>query len=189
MSAETSGNRVGRSGKTSRNKRTRTRSWARRAVSDFPDQPVHACRMGAGSTRTHRFGMSGTVQVSRTPASRDYRRAPTTGVREAPRHEIAGRKGLGFADAVYGDLRRARVCCREVGTTKALQFDELASRGECARPALGSGSARWRRLQDVGAASAGERRRRWLTVSGKNGKNGRRCVVVDNVISIMTYRS
>src|SRR6266852_3633031 len=129
------------------------------------------------------------VQVSRTPASRDYRRAPTTGVREAPRHEIAGRKGLGFADAVYGDLRRARVCCREVGTTKALQFDELASRGECARPALGSGSARWRRLQDVGAASAGERRRRWLTVSGKNGKNGRRCVVVDNVISIMTYRS
>src|SRR5712692_8350555 len=133
--------------------------------------------------------ISGHVQVSRTPASRDYRRAPTTGVREAPRHEIAGRKGLGFADAVYGDLRRARVCCREVGTTKALQFDELASRGECARQALGSGSARWRRLQDVGAASAGERRRRWLTVSGKNGKNGRRCVVVDNVISIMTYRS
>jgi hypothetical protein len=132
---------------------------------------------------------SAPVQVSRTPASRDYRGAPTTGVREAPRHEIAGRKGLGFADAVYGDLRRARVCFREVGTTNALQFDELSGRGERALPALGSGSALRRRLQDVGAASASKRRRRWLTVGGENGKNGRRCVVVDNVILIMTYRS
>src|SRR5260370_25799343 len=104
--------------------------------------------------------MAASVQVSRTPALRDYRRAPTPGVREAPRHEIAGRKGLGFADAVYGDLRRARVCFREVGTTNALQFDELSGRGEGALPALGSGSALRRRLQDVGAASASERRRR-----------------------------
>src|ERR1700760_4737773 len=33
--------------------------------------------------------MSGIVQVSRTPAWRGYPRAPTAGVREAPRHEIA----------------------------------------------------------------------------------------------------
>ncbi len=136
-----------------------------------------------------RSSITAPVQVSRTPASRDYRGARTTGVREAPRHEIAGRKGLGFADAVYGDLRRARVCFREVGTTNALQFDELSGRGEGALPALGSGSALRRRLQDVGAASASERRRRWLTIGGENGKNGRRCVVVDNVILSMTYRS
>jgi hypothetical protein len=154
-----------------------------------PHRPDHSTI--GNSTGRRDYPMSTHVQVSRTPASRDYRRARTTGVREAPRHEIAGRKGLGFADAdaIYGDLRGARVCCREVGTPDALQFDELTSRGECARPALGSGSARRRRLQDVGAASAGERRRRWLTVSGKSGKNGRRCVVVENAISIMTYRS
>ncbi len=43
--------------------------------------------------------MSGNVQVSRSPASQNHPCAPTTGVREAPRHEIAGRKGLGFAAA------------------------------------------------------------------------------------------
>ena len=41
----------------------------------------------------------------------------------------------------------------------------------------------------IGAASSSERHRRWRTVSGKNGKNGRRCVAVDDAISIMTYRS
>jgi hypothetical protein len=35
--------------------------------------------------------MAASVQVSRTPASKNHPRAPTTGVREAPRHEIAGR--------------------------------------------------------------------------------------------------
>jgi hypothetical protein len=129
------------------------------------------------------------VQVSRTPASQNHPRAPTTGVREAPRHEIAGRKGLGFGAAIYGDLRRASVCFREAGTTDALHFDGLIGRGERAPPALGSGLAWRRRSQDVGAASSSERRRRWLTVSGKNGKNGRRCVAVDNAISIMRYRS
>src|ERR1700731_4056116 len=133
--------------------------------------------------------MSATVQVSRTPASQNRSRAPTTGVREAPRHEIAGRKGLGFAAAIYGDLRSASVCFREVGITATLHFDGLIWGGERASPALGSGSAWRRRSQDVGAASSSQRRRRWLTVSGKNGKNGRRCVAVDNAISIMTYRS
>jgi hypothetical protein len=52
-------------------------------------------------------------------------RAPTTGVREAPRHEIAGRKGALFRGAIYGNLRSASVCFREVGTTDALQFDGL----------------------------------------------------------------
>jgi hypothetical protein len=132
---------------------------------------------------------SAIVQVSRTPASQNHPRAPTTGVREAPRHEIAGRKGLGSAAAIYGDLRSASVCFREAGTTDARQFDGLTGRGERAPPALGSVSAWRRRSQDVGAASSSERRRRWLTVSSKNGKNGRRCVAVDNAISIMTYRS
>ena len=72
------------------------------------------------------------------------------GVREAPRHEIAGRKGLGIAAAIYGDLRRAIVWFREVGTTDALHFDGLISRGERAPPALGSGLAWRRRSQDVG---------------------------------------
>ena len=76
------------------------------------------------------------VQVSRTPASQNHPRAPTTGVREAPRHEIAGRKGLGFGAAIYGDLRRASVCFREAGTTDALHFDGLIGRGERAPPAL-----------------------------------------------------
>lgn len=134
-------------------------------------------------------GMSEFVQVSRTPASQKHPRAPTTGVREAPRHEIAGRKGLCFAAAIYGDLRSASVCFREAGTTDARQFDGLTGRGERAPSALGSGLVWRRRSQDVGAASSSERRRRWLTVSGKNGKNGRRCVAVDNAISIMTYRS
>jgi hypothetical protein len=133
--------------------------------------------------------MTAPVQVSRTPASQNHPRAPTTGVREAPRHEIAGRKGLGSAAAIYGDLRSASVCFREAGTTDARQFDGLTGRGERAPPALGSVSAWRRRSQDVGAASSSERRRRWLTVSSKNGKNGRRCVAVDNAISIMTYRS
>jgi len=88
--------------------------------------------------------MSPCVQVSRTPASQNHPRAPTTGVREAPRHEIAGRKGLGFGAANYGDLMRAGVFFREVGTTDAMQFDGLIGRGERALPALGSGSA-WRR--------------------------------------------
>ena len=71
----------------------------------------------------------------------------------------------------------------------ALQFDGLIGQRERAPPALGSGSVwRWR-SQDVGAAASNERRRRWRTVSGKNGKNGRRCVAVGNAISIMTYRS
>src|ERR1700732_2070536 len=133
--------------------------------------------------------ISGFVQVSRTPASQKHPRAPTTGVREAPRHEIAGRKGLCFAAAIYGDLRSASVCFREAGTTDARQFDGLTGRGERAPSALGSGLAWRRRSQDVGAASSRQRRRRWRTVSGKNGKNGRRCVAVDNAISIMTYRS
>ena len=141
-----------------------------------------------GSSRRSR-GMTAYVQVSRTPASQKHPRAPTTGVREAPRHEIAGRKGLCFAAAIYGDLRSASVCFREAGTTDARQFDGLTGRGERAPSALGSGLAWRRRSQDVGAASSSERRRRWLTVSGKNGKNGRRCVAVDNAISIMTYRS
>ena len=136
-----------------------------------------------------RFGKSACVQVSRTPASQNHPRAPTTGVREAPRHEIAGRKGLCFAAAIYGDLRSASVCFREAGTTDARQVDGLTGRGERAPPALGSVSAWRRRSQDVGAASSSERCRRWQTVSGKNGKNGRRCVAVDNAISIMTYRS
>jgi hypothetical protein len=140
------------------------------------------------SFHTNQF-MSDIVQVSQTPASQNHPRAPTTGVREAPRHEIAGRKGLCFAAAIYGDLRSASVCFREAGTTDARQVDGLTGRGERAPPALGSVSAWRRRLQDVGAASSSERRRRWLTVSGKNGKNGRRCVAVDNAISIMTYRS
>src|SRR5258708_12556081 len=102
--------------------------------------------MPSSAATTAKFGysrpnarMSGVVQVSRTPASRDYRRAPTTGVREAPRHEIAGRKGLGFADAVYGDLRSARVCFREVGTTNARQFDGLTGRGDLPLPPFASG--------------------------------------------------
>ena len=48
--------------------------------------------------------MSASVQVFWTPASRNHPRAQTTGVREAPRHEIAGRKGLDFVDAIYGDV-------------------------------------------------------------------------------------
>src|ERR1700730_7210633 len=99
----------------------------------------------------------------------------------------AGRGG--FAAAIYGDLRSASVCFREAGTTDARQVDGLTGRGERAPPAAGSVSAWRRRSHDVGAASSSERRRRWLTVSGKNGKNGRRCVAVDNAISIMTYRS
>ena len=90
---------------------------------------------------------------------------------------------------LWGFERRASVCFREAGTTDALHFDGLIGRGERAPPALGSGLAWRRRSQDVGAASSSERRRRWLTVSGKNGKNGRRCVAVDNAISIMRYRS
>src|SRR6202045_2837530 len=77
--------------------------------------------------------MSAIVQVSRTPASQNHPRAPTTGVREAPRHEIAGRKGLCFAAAIYGDLRSASVCFREAGTTDARQVDWVdRSRGACA---------------------------------------------------------
>jgi hypothetical protein len=135
---------------------------------------------------------SASVQVSRTPASQNHPRAPATGVREAPRHEIASRKALGFAAAIYGDLRRASVCFREAGTKDALDFGGLIGRGERESPALGSCLAGRRRSQDVGAASSSERRRRWLTVSrknGKNGKNGWRCVAVDNAISIMRYRS
>src|ERR1700730_5175656 len=133
--------------------------------------------------------MSSCVQFARTPASQTHPRALAAGVREAPRHEIAGRKGLGFAAAIYGDLRSASVCFREAGTTDTLRFDGLIGRGERAPPALGSVSAWRRRSQDVGAASSSERCRRWLTVSGKNGKNGRRCVAVDKAISIMKYRS
>src|SRR3981189_1258528 len=77
---------------------------------------------------------SAPVQVSRTPASQKHPRAPTTGVREAPRHEIAGRKGLCFAAAIYGDLRSASVCFRYAGTTDARQFGGLTGRGERERP-------------------------------------------------------
>ena len=137
------------------------------------DQAVRLCK--------YQVQMSACVQVlfagSRTPHSH----APTTGVRETPRHEIAGRKRLGFADAIYGDLRRASVSFRGVGTTDAQEFDGLIGRGERTPPALGSGLAWRRRSQDVGAASSSERRRRWLTVSRKNG--------LDNAISIMRYRS
>jgi hypothetical protein len=64
--------------------------------------------------------------------------APTTGVREAPWHEIAGRNGLGFAAAIYGDLRSANVCFREVRTTDSLQFDGLTGREERTPPAFGT---------------------------------------------------
>jgi hypothetical protein len=47
--------------------------------------------------------MTAYVQVSRTPECRCHPRALAAGVREAPRHEIAGRKGLCFAAAIYGD--------------------------------------------------------------------------------------
>jgi hypothetical protein len=72
---------------------------------------------------------SALVQVSRAPASQNIHAPPTTGVREAPRHEIAGRKGLGFGAAIYGDLRRASVCFREVGTTDTL--DRRPARSAC----------------------------------------------------------
>jgi hypothetical protein len=106
--------------------------------------------------------------------------APTTGVREGPSNEIAGRKGLGFTDANYGDLRSVSVSFQEFGTMNAQEFDGLIGRGERAPPALRSGSTRWRRSQGVGGASWRKRRRRWLTVSR---------VAVDNAISTMTYRS
>jgi hypothetical protein len=61
--------------------------------------------------------------------------------------------------------------------TQPPHFDGLSGRGKRAPPALGPGSTWRRRSQDVGAALSTERRRRWLTVSGKNGKNGRRCVL------------
>src|SRR6202022_723367 len=98
---------------------------------------------------------SALVQVSRTPASQNHPRALAAGVREAPRHEIAGRKGLGFAAAIYGDLRSASVGFREAGTTDTLRFDGLIGRGKRAPPALGSGSAWRRRSQAVGAAPSG----------------------------------
>jgi hypothetical protein len=81
------------------------------------------------------------------------------------------------------------------GTTPMMKAKEVIrigrsrSRASYRSPALGSGLARRRRSQDVGAASSSERRRRWPTVSGKNGKNGQCCVAVDNAISIMRYRS
>ena len=123
------------------------------------DEPVHWSRRWEP--------MSAFVQVSRTPASQNDPRAPTADVREAPRHEIAGRKELGFRRRIYGDLRSASVAFREVETTGTLHFDGLIGRGKRAPPALGPGSAWWRRSQDVGAASSTERRRRWLTVSGQ----------------------
>jgi hypothetical protein len=51
--------------------------------------------------------------------------APTTGVREGPSNEIAGRKGLGFTDANYGDLRSVSV-----------SFQEFGKRAETARRVL-----------------------------------------------------
>src|ERR1700732_2289375 len=111
--------------------------------------------------------MSLHVQVSRTPASQQHPRAPTTGVREAPRHEIAGRKGLCFAAAIYGDLRSASVCFREAGTTDARQFDGLTGRGERAPSALGSGLAaaiarRWRSIiERAPPALANGQRQEW----------------------------
>src|SRR5438132_12312775 len=96
----------------------------------------------------------------------NHPRAPTTGVREAPRHEIAGRKGLGFAAAIYGDLRSASVCFREAGTTDARQVDGLTGRGERAPPALGSVSAaiarRWRSIiERAPPALANGQRQEW----------------------------
>jgi hypothetical protein len=44
--------------------------------------------------------MSVLVKVSRPPASQNNLRASAAGVREAPRYEIAGRKGLGFGAAI-----------------------------------------------------------------------------------------
>jgi hypothetical protein len=63
-------------------------------------RPVDSANCGAGRIpkdpwSSALLGRSAFVQVSRTPASRNHPRAPTTGVREAPRDEIAGRKGLG----------------------------------------------------------------------------------------------
>jgi hypothetical protein len=43
------------------------------------------------------------VQVSRTPGLRIHPRAPTAGVGEAPRHEIAG-SGPPTVQGLYGDL-------------------------------------------------------------------------------------
>src|ERR1700760_4027858 len=52
--------------------------------------------------------MSGIVQVSRTPAWRGHPRAPTAGVREAPRHEIvlSGQRRLQQALWGFGRSRR-----------------------------------------------------------------------------------
>ena len=58
--------------------------------------------------------------------------------------QFLSRKRLGFADAIYGDLRSASVSFRGVGTTNALHFGGLLGRGERTPPALGSGLA-WRR--------------------------------------------
>src|SRR2546421_11352439 len=58
--------------------------------------------------RNRFVGMSGYVQVSRTPAWRGHPRAPTAGVREAPRHEIAlsGQRRLQQALWGFGRSRR-----------------------------------------------------------------------------------
>jgi hypothetical protein len=127
--------------------------------------PLDSRTRPAGSS-AYVFGLDFGV-CARTPDCRCHRRALAVGVREAPRHEIAGRKELGFRRRIYGDLRSASVAFREVEATGTLHFDGLIGRGKGAPPALGLGSAWWRRSQDVGAASSIERRRRWLTVSGQ----------------------
>jgi hypothetical protein len=132
---------------------------------------------------------SACVQVSRTPASQNHPPLPRQAYEKRQGTKSRAGMGSGLAVMIYGDLRRASVCFREVGTTDAPPFDGLIDRGERAPSALGSGSAWRRRSQDIGAASSSERHRRWRTVSGKNGKDGRRCVAVDDAMSIMTYRS
>jgi hypothetical protein len=109
------------------------------------------------------------------PSTRSHDRRP-----RSAKARNRGPEGALFRRCDPGDLRSASVCFREAGTTDARQVDGLTGRGERAPPALGSVSAWRRRSQDVGAASSSERRLRWLTVSSKNGKNGRRCVAVDN---------
>src|ERR1700681_2937788 len=112
------------------------RGSAAGAVRRPPHSPALDGRSFIALTRP-RLPLMCYVQVSRTPASQNHPRTPTTGVREAPRHEIAGRRGLGSAAAIYGDLRSSSVGFREVGITVTRHFDGLICRGERAPPALG----------------------------------------------------
>ena len=84
-------------------------------------------------------------------------------------------------------IRVPRAVIEEIRSAGARSYPEECCGALLGRAAHGLKSVLLARPFDNRDAS--ERRRRWLTVSGKNGKNGRRCVAVDNAISIMTYRS